>query len=86
MSKVKEYSAAVEAKALATKRRDVTFREAFPLGSRVRWTHGRHMQFGTVKMFCYQDRLIATNDRSGKDVPVDGYNLLAASQADGGVE
>lgn len=85
MDKVQEYSAAVEAKALATMRRDVVFREAFPVGSRVRWMHGRHMQFGKVKMFCYDDSLIATNDRSGNDVVVRGYNLLAASTPSGEV-
>lgn len=83
-ARIARYSAAVEALAVAKMRRDVLFRETFPIGSPVQWMHGYYLQSGVVKMFCSEDRLVATNDRTGKDVFVEGYNLLSCASSNSG--
>lgn len=64
---------------LAHEDRDKTFRELFPVGSRVDYVYqGISVQTAIVTQHSYDDALFAENQSTGKLVKISSYHILRA--------
>lgn len=51
----------------------------YPPGAKVRWRRGGRLHEGTVRQLNYGSTLFAINDRTGRDVKVQVYEIVDAA-------
>ncbi len=70
---IRDLTAAVHAANIAV---SDYMKSAFPVGSEVRWMHGRHEQAGIVVKHGYADKMLVENFNTERKVWIDAAKML----------